>query len=200
MQVVASYSHLGGKEFLQVRRGQIWDEIASSVVESVDPASCSQKSRRGDTKYRARLLNESMSAGFVGHGWDKHSRLKFSVTSNERVLRSIVELPQREQQKTIDDAELRRIDSYYESDFTKDRTAVEVQFGPIDSISHDIFVKHPFQFLSGMIDVGVEIVPMKELQASMSASEGYYEVSLFNILRHGRNVPAVPLVLIGVAP
>ena len=103
--------------------------------------------------------------------------------------------------KAIDDAGLSRIDSYYESDFAKERIAVEVQFGPIDSVSHDIFVKHSIQFLSGLIDVGVEIVPMKELQANMSASEGYYEVSsLFNILRHGRNVPAVPLVLIGVAP
>ena len=196
MQVAASYSHLGGKEFLLVRRGQIWDEIVD-VVESVDAASCRQK---GDDKYRARLLNESMYMGFTSHGWDRHSRLKFSVTSDERVLRSIVGLRQREQQKVIDDAGLRRIDSYYESDFTKERIAVEVQFGPIDSISHDIFVKHSIQFLSGLIDVGVEIVPMKELQASMSASEGYYEVSLFNILRHGRNVPAVPLVLIGVAP
>ena len=199
MQVVASYSHLGGKEFLLVRRGQLWDEIVA-VVESVDSASCRQKSHRGDIRYRARLLNESMSVGFTGHGWDRHSRLKFSVTSDEHVLRSIVELQQREQQKAIDNAGLRRIDSYYESDFTKDRIAVEVQFGPIDSISHDIFVKHSIQFLSGLIDVGVEIVPMKELQVNMSASEGYYEISLFNILRHGRNVPTVPLVLVGVAP
>ena len=199
MQVVSTYSHLGGKEFLLVRRAQIWDEIVA-VVESVDAASCSQEGRKGEAKYRARLLNESMSDGFVSHGWDKHSRLKFSVTSDEHVLRSIVEFKQHEQQKVIDDAGLSRIDSYYESDFTKDEVAVEVQFGPIDSMSHDIFVKHPVQFFSGMINVGVEIVPMKELQASMSASEGYYEVSLFNILRHGRNVPAVPLVLIGVAP
>ena len=199
MQVVASYSHLGGKEFLLVRRGQIWDEIVA-VVESVDAASCRQKSHRGDIKYRARLLNESISMEFVGRGWDRHSRLKFSVTSDEHVLRNIVKLQQREQQKAIDDAGLSRIDSYYESDFAKERIAVEVQFGPIDSVSHDIFVKHSIQFLSGLIDVGVEIVPMKELQANMSASEGYYEVSLFNILRHGRNVPAVPLVLIGVAP
>lgn len=41
---------------------------------------------------------------------------------------------------------------------------------------------------------------MKELQAHMSSGVGYYESEVYNVLRQGRGVPAVPLVLIGVAP
>ncbi len=41
---------------------------------------------------------------------------------------------------------------------------------------------------------------MKELQARMSSGIGYYERELYNVLRQGRGVPAVPLVLIGVVP
>lgn len=51
-----------------------------------------------------------------------------------------------------------------------------------------------------MIDVGVEILPMKELQAQMSSGVAYYEGELYNLIREGRGVPAVPLILIGVAP
>lgn len=50
------------------------------------------------------------------------------------------------------------------------------------------------------IDVGIEILPMKSLQAEMSSGPGYYEGELYNVIRNGRGVPAVPLVMIGVAP
>jgi hypothetical protein len=59
-------------------------------------------------------------------------------------------------------------------------------------------VKHFGFFVSGIIDVGVEILPMKALQREMSSGPGYYELWLFNIVRAGRSVPGVPLVLIGV--
>lgn len=50
------------------------------------------------------------------------------------------------------------------------------------------------------IDVGIEILPMKSLQVQMSSGPGYYEGELYNVIRNGRGVPAVPLVMIGVAP
>ncbi len=34
----------------------------------------------------------------------------------------------------------------------------------------------------------------------MSSGIGYYERELYNVLRQGRGVPAVPLVLVGVVP
>jgi hypothetical protein len=55
-------------------------------------------------------------------------------------------------------------------------------------------------FVGDVIDVGVEILPMKDLQAKMSSGVGYYEGELYNVIRQGRGVPAVPLVLIGVVP
>lgn len=51
-----------------------------------------------------------------------------------------------------------------------------------------------------LIDVGIEILPMKSLQERMSSGPGYYEGELYNLIREGRGVPAVPLVLIGVEP
>ena len=48
--------------------------------------------------------------------------------------------------------------------------------------------------------MGIEILPMKELEREMSSGVPYYERDLMNVVRQGRGVPAVPLVLIGVAP
>ncbi|MDE1974686.1 MAG: restriction endonuclease, partial [Hyphomicrobiales bacterium] len=63
-------------------------------------------------------------------------------------------------------------------------------------VAYDLFVKH----LAFFVNVGVEILPMKQLQQQMSSGVGYYEGELYNLVREGRGVPAVPLILIGVVP
>ncbi|MCU0645980.1 MAG: hypothetical protein MUC94_17190 [bacterium] len=51
-----------------------------------------------------------------------------------------------------------------------------------------------------MIDVGISILPMKSLQMQMSSGVPYYEGELYNVIRQGRGVPAVPLVIVGIMP
>ena len=41
---------------------------------------------------------------------------------------------------------------------------------------------------------------MKEMEKQMSSGVAYYERDLLNVIRQGRGVPAVPLVLVGVTP
>ena len=56
-------------------------------------------------------------------------------------------------------------------------------------------------FSSGkeIIDLGIEILPMKVLANEMSSGVPYYEGELYNVIRQGRNTPAVPLVIIGIS-
>lgn len=109
-------------------------------------------------------------------------------------------LPAKQQKAAIEEAGMTPIYSYNQTDFVKDRVAVEVQFGKYSFVAYDLFVKHMAFFIGDVIDVGVEILPMKELQDEMSSGVGYYEGELYNLIREGRGVPAVPLILIGVAP
>lgn len=85
------------------------------------------------------------------------------------------------------------------TDFIRDRIAIELRFSEYAFVAYDLFVKHMAFYIGDLIDVGVEILPMKELQAEMSSGVAYYEGELYNVLRQGRNTPAVPLVLLGVA-
>ncbi|MCC6819638.1 MAG: hypothetical protein IT579_02820 [Verrucomicrobia subdivision 3 bacterium] len=71
---------------------------------------------------------------------------------------------------------------------------------PLDSVPCNFFVKHLAFYVRDQIDVGIEILAMKSLQSKMSSGPGYYEGELYNIIRNGRGVPAVPLVIIGVEP
>lgn len=90
--------------------------------------------------------------------------------------------------------------SYNQTDFVKDRVAIEVQFGKYAFVAYDLFVKYLAFYVRDQIDVGVEILPMKSLQSEMSSGPGYYEGELYNVIRNGRGVPSVPLIIIGIAP
>jgi len=67
-------------------------------------------------------------------------------------------------------------------------------------VAYDLFVKHLAFYVGDRIDVGVEILPKKPLQSQMSSGVAYCEGKFYNVIRQGRGVPAVPLVLIGVEP
>lgn len=84
--------------------------------------------------------------------------------------------------------------------FVKNRVAVEVQIKQDGFNIYDLFASHLAFYLGDTIDVGIEILPMKSLQAQMSSGPGYYEGALYDLARQGRGVPAVPLVLIGIEP
>ena len=140
-----------------------------------------------------------MKSGFSERGW-KQRRQGFWVTQDQGIVRRISNLSEAEQKRAIEKAEQEPLYSYNQTDFVKDRVAVEVQFGKYAFVAHDLFVKHMAFFVSDVIDVGVEILPMKEMERDMSSGVPYYERDLLNIIRQGRSIPAVPLLLIGVAP
>lgn len=82
--------------------------------------------------------------------------------------------------------------------FVKDRIALQVlpaitQDKPISTYGRCLSA-----YVEDQIDVGIEILPMKSMQSQMSSGVAYYEGELYNVVRQGRGVPAVPLVLIGI--
>lgn len=91
-------------------------------------------------------------------------------------------------------------DRWARSDFLKGRIAVDVSFGPHSTVANELLAKHMAFYVGNVIDVGVEVLPMKAMSAGMSSGISYYEGELYNVIRQGRGVPAVPLVIIGIAP
>lgn len=203
MRIVSRYSHLNGEEYLLVHRKQLWQEV-QEVIAGVDAEACRTKVSRERTM-AGRLLfsppdmNQAFKDGLEARGWNER-RKTFWVTADEKLQRRIHGLPEEEQRTAIQLAGHEPIRSYNQTDFVKERVAVEVQFGKYAFVAHDLFVKHLSFYVADVIDVGIEILPMKSLEREMSSGVPYYERDLLNVLRQGRGVPAVPLVLVGVAP
>ena len=203
MRIAAKYSHLNGWEYMLVHHKLLWDEI-QDVIARVDAEACKtkvskEKTMRGKLLYSPEDMNTAFKLNFETLGW-KQRRNTFWVTEDEKVMRAVYSLPTEEQKEAIRAAGHQPIMSYNQTDFVKNRIAVEVQFGKYAFVAHDLFVKHLSFFVADIIDVGIEILPMKQLEREMSAGVPYYERDLVNVIRQGRGVPAVPLILLGVVP
>jgi len=203
MRIAAHYSHLNGLEYLLVHKPSLWEEI-QLVIADIDAAIChtkisKEKTKKGKTLYSPIAMNGEFKKRFSARDWEE-KRTAYWVTEDARLIRKTMHMQPSEQKVEIQDAGLRPIYSYNQTDFVKERVAVEVQFGKYFAVSFDLFVKHLAFFVGDIIDVGIEIVPTKALQDEMSSGVPYYEGELYNLIREGRGVPAVPLVLIGITP
>jgi len=203
MKIGAVHSHLNGHEWLLVHEKGIWEEIEATInaidAEKYKTKVSKEKGIRGKRLYAPIELNKAFGAKFRATGW-RESRTSYWVTEDYKLIRRTMALSAAEQKAEIERAGLAPIFSYNQTDFLKDRVAVEVQFGKYSFIAYDLFVKHLAFYVGDTIDVGIEILPMKRMQAEMSSGPGYYEGALYDLARQGRGVPAVPLVLIGIVP
>ncbi len=203
MKIAETYSHLNGLEFLLVHKPTLWQEI-QSVIAAVDANQCrtkisKEKTMPGRLLFSPVDMNASFNRLLREKAWDE-SRVSYWVTRNEKLIRKTLAMPADEQKREIEAAGEKAIFSYNQTDFIKDRVAVEVQFGKYAFVAYDLFVKHLAFYVGDRIDVGIEILPMKAMQSQMSSGVAYYEGEFYNVVRQGRGVPAVPLVLIGIEP
>ncbi len=203
MKIGAQYSHLNGFEWIQYHQKDIWKEI-EEIIQGVDVNQfrtkiSKEKAMRGKKLFSPSDLNKKFKEEFEARNWHE-SRTSYWVTDEYNLISRIMSLSEEEQKEQIESAGKTPIKSYNQTDFVKNRVAVEIQFGKYSFIAYDLFVKHMAFFVGNSIDVGVEILPMKSMQAEMSSGPGYYEGALYDLARQGRGVPAVPLVLIGIEP
>lgn len=204
MRIVEVYSHLNGKEHILVHKPGIWGEI-ERVIQKVDATAARTKQSKEERKAKQGLLyspidlNAAFKKALNRKGW-KEDRVSYWVTSDAELILQTLNMPPADQRREIEAQGKRAIGSYNQTDFVKDRIHIEVQFGKYAFVAYDLFVKHVAFFVGRKIDVGIEILPMKELQTAMSSGVPYYEAELYNLIRQGRSSPAVPLVLIGIAP
>ena len=203
MKISATYSHLNGLEFLLVHKPSLWQEI-QTVITAVDANKCrtkvsKEKTMKGRLLFSPIDMNAAFNRLLRKKSWNE-SRVSYWVTKSEKLIRKTLTLSAEEQKREIEAVGETPIFSYNQTDFVKDRVAVEVQFGKYAFVAYDLFVKHLAFYVGDRIDVGIEILPMKSLQSQMSSGVAYYEGEFYNVVRQGRGVPAVPLVLIGIEP
>lgn len=84
-------------------------------------------------------------------------------------------------------------------DFLKNRLGVEVQFGKYAFMVYNVCAKMTIFHNEGFIDVGIEIVPLKELASEMSTGVSYFEQFVWDLEHRGVSDIDIPVLIIGIA-
>lgn len=203
MKIKYTHSHLNGLEFLQVHHKDRWKEI-QQVIKNLNANNyktkiSKEKGRNNNLLYNPSEINNAFKINFNNLGW-KESRQTYYLTPDHDLAHETMSLPPEQQKSIIEARNKTAYMSYNQTDFLKDRIAIEVQFGKYAFVAYDLFVKHMAFYIANQIDVGIEIIPTKAMCTEMSSGIAYYEGEVYNVYRQGRNTPAVPLILIGIEP
>ncbi|PIU69353.1 restriction endonuclease [candidate division WWE3 bacterium CG06_land_8_20_14_3_00_42_16] len=202
MKIAQKYSHLNGEEYLIVHHKKLYHEIINTIKSiSADKFMTKQskeKTMKGKMLYSPVDINKEFNKKFNAKNWHE-SRYQYYITTDPKLMNKLIVLPYTKQKDfLIKHGNKEPISSYKQTDFVKDRIAIEVQFGKYAFVAFDLFVKHLLFYSGGVINLGIEILPTKKMQLQMSSGVAYYEGEVYNVLRHGRNNPPVPLLILGI--
>ena len=204
MKIAQKYSHLNGEEYLIVHHNNLYKEI-KAIIKSIDTEKYRTKISKEKRKIGSSLLspidlNAKFHAEFYKCNWTE-TRYNYFITLNRELMEKSVLMDAKEQKAfLIENGEKDPIYSYNQTDFVKEKIAVEVQFGKYAFVAFDLFVKHMLFYSGGVINLGIEILPTKLMQSQMSSGIAYFEGEVYNVMRQGRNSPPVPLLILGIEP
>jgi len=166
MKIGAMYSHLNGFEWIQYHQKDLWDEIIA-VIEGIDAEEfrtkvSKEKTMKGKELFSPVAINKKFAVELEKTGWAE-SRTSYWVTDDYDLITKTLHLSADDQKSLIEKEGKSPIRSYNQTDFMKNRIAIEVQFGKYSFIAYDLFVKHLAFYVGNSIEVGVEILPMKSM-------------------------------------
>jgi hypothetical protein len=183
LKIIEIHFHLNGLEYIHYQKINLWNEV-QTVIATADARTCLKKLPKatqglGDVQYSARKLNAAMNVKFASREWSEPRIAHCGAEDSKAMKQDACDRPKA---------------------YIKDRSAVDVQFGAQVLVGCELFAKHLSFFVADVIDLGIAILPIKALQDLISSGGVYYEGEVRSLIREGRGLPAVPLILIGVAP
>jgi len=187
MNIAGIYSFKGGQEVIEARYAQELREV-EQIIAAVDSTQCRTKASREKTMpgrilYSPSALNKAFQREFERRGWIKH-KIKCEYPTTYYLPGYASTSPQ---------------GAFREMDFVKNRVGVEVQFGKYTFMVYNVCAKMTIFHKMDVIDVGIEIVPIKRFADEMSTGVSYFEQFVWDLEHRGVADIDIPVLVLGVA-
>ena len=190
MKIGGIYSFNSGHEVIVERYPAELLEVRE-IVAAVDASrlrtkTSAEKTMLGKLLYSPGDLNEVFKSEFEARQWVVGQRIKCDYPT----------------QFYTDDytpSEAVR-GAFREMDFVKNKVGVEIQFGKYAFMVYNVAAKMTIFHNHEIIDVGVEIVPLKELADQMSTGVSYFEQFVWDLEQRGVADIDIPVLVLGVLP
>lgn len=180
MRIIAEYSFNKGKEFIEKAHKKEFEEL-KAIISTVDATQCKtkrskEKTMKGKMLYSPKAMNKLFKKNLQENGW---SRKRISVKT------------------TVPEIEETHV-GYREIDAVKNNLGVEIQFGKYAFMVYNVSAKMTIFKKNGVIDAGVEIVPMATLQKEMSTGVSTFQQIKTDLECRGVSNIDIPVLVLGV--
>lgn len=187
MRIGGVYSFNRGKEIIEATFVDKLQEVLAIIAavngEQHRTKVSYEKTMPGKMLYKPGSLNRAYNREFMRYGWQKYKILCDYPTQ--------FYTPDYEPSITMHGA-------YREMDFVKDRVGVEIQFGKYAFMVYNVCAKMTIFHNEDVIDVGIEVVPLKELASNMSTGVSYFEQFVWDLEHRGVSDIDIPVLVLGV--
>ena len=189
MIIAGIYSFNDGEKVVKNEYGSLYDEVRRIICSINADEYKTKKSREATMKGRLlhcpASMNNAFKNGFSKYGWT--SFRQYCEYTSEYYTKAYVSNSQNISGR-----------AYREMDFVKDRLGVEVQFGKYAFMVYNVCAKMTIFKNLGVIDAGIEIVPIKELAKGMSTGVSYFEQFVWDLEHRGIADIDIPVLILGV--
>lgn len=188
MKIVARYDFNGGKRAVEKKYRVEFKQI-EAVISAIDSSlyktkESTEKTMRGKMLFSPVKINNAFKGGLAKMGWSNH-KVNCDYTFGEYL-------------KGYTPAKVSR--AYREMDFVKPGTklGIEVQFGKYAFMVYNVCAKMTIFSKLGIIDTGIEIVPVKNFADEMSTGVSYFEQFAWDLHHRGTSNIDIPVLILGV--
>lgn len=184
---MAEYSFNDGKAAVEKTYPHLFKEVVKAVAtvnaDSHKTKSSKEKTMPGRMFFNPKSMNRAFESFFLALGWEKKKAL--SVYSTEYYI---------EGYKPSGTAR----GAFREMDFVKEKLGLEVQFGKYAFMVYNVCAKMTIFHKLGLIDTGIEIVPVKGFADHMSTGVSYFEQFVWDLEQRGIADIDIPVLILGI--
>lgn len=187
MIIGGQYSFNNGLEVVKEKYPHLLAEIQEIITavnaEELKIKESKERGTAGRLFYYPPALNKAFRSEFQSRGWanrrvaSEYSRGHYTA----------------EYQRGVDVK-----GAFRDMDFVKEKLGVEVQFGKYSFMVYNVAAKMTIFKNRGIIDAGVEIVPLKQLVSEMSSGVSYFEQFVWDLEQRGVSNIDIPVLIIGI--
>lgn len=188
MKIVGVYSFNKGKAIIESHYASELREV-QRVIAAVDSRKhktkvSKEKTMPGRMLYDPRSLNDAFRQEFESRHWQKRKvKCEYPTAFYADGYKPVASSK----------------GAFREMDFVKNRIGAEVQFGKYAFMVYNVAAKMTIFHNLNIIDVGVEIVPVKDFADDMSTGVSYFEQFVWDLEQRGISNIDIPVLILGIA-
>lgn len=190
MKIVAKYDFNGGKAAVQNKYAAEFAQI-ETAINAIDSTlyktkESTEKTMMGRMLFSPVEINKAFKRELAKTGWSNH-KVNCDYVHGEYL----------EGYKPAKKAGMK---PFRDMDFVKPnvKLGVEVQFGKYAFMVYNVCAKMTIFSNMGLIDTGIEIVPVKNFAEEMSTGVSYFEQFAWDLEHRGTSNIDIPVLILGI--